>query len=198
MSDLVQEFAQTFVVLLKDLEIQYFKDEVLKLTKLAEEGLEKDGFLPTNRIIQSDASLRYFGQEHTLEVPFTANDSLDDLCDRFDNLHLKRYGHVMPDPIQLIHLRVRGIGKNEHPEINKISPRLNGKATPIGTRSAYCFAIRDKTEFKIYLRKDLKANDSIEGPSVIEEDTTVLILHSDQRLHVDDFGHLIIQGETKV
>jgi hypothetical protein len=25
-----------------------------------------------------------------------------------------------------------------------------------------------------------------------------LILHSDQRLHVDDFGHLIIRGENKV
>ena len=198
MSDLVQEFAQTFVVLLKDIDIKYFKEEVLKLTNLANKCLERDGFLPPDRIIQCDASLRYFGQEHTLEVPFHDDDTLGELCERFDALHQQRYGHIMPDPVQLIHLRVRGIGKNEHPEIKKAPTRLNGKATPIGTRLAYCFAIRDKTEFRVFLRKDLKANDTIEGPSIIEEDTTTLILHSDQRLHVDDFGHLIIKGEIKV
>ena len=198
MSDLVQEFAQTFVVLLEDIDIQYFKEEVLKLTNLANEGLERDGYLLPDRLIQCDASLRYFGQEHTLEVPFYDDDTLGELCERFDALHQQRYGHIMPDPVQLIHLRVRGIGKNKHPEIKKAPTRLDGKATPIGTRPAYCFAIRDKTEFKVFLRKDLKADDTIEGPAIIEEDTTTLILHSDQRLHVDDYGHLIIRGENKV
>ena len=197
MSDLVQEFSQTFVVLLKDIDVKIFKEEVLKLTKQTEHQLKRDGFAPADRIIQCEASLRYFGQEHTLEIPFHNEDSMRDICDRFDARHLQRYGHIMPDPIQLIHLRVRGTGRSKHPEIKKVPPRLKGGAASIGTRSAYWFAIREKTEFEVFLRKELQANDTIEGPAIVEEDTTTLILHSDQRLHVDNYGHLVIKVENK-
>ena len=159
-------------------------------------GDQQTHSLPSGEAL--DTAARLHGLADGAALVEYVRDLARPVAERFDALHRQRYGHTMPDPIQLIHLRVRGIGKNKHPEIKKAPTRLNGKATPIGSRQAYCFAIRDKTEFRVFLRKDLKASDKIEGPAVVEEDTTTLILHSDQRLHVDDFGHLIIRGENKV
>jgi N-methylhydantoinase A len=192
MTDLVQEYAQTYAGLLADIGMDTVHAEIARLAEAARDDLARGGFASEDGIVEAEAALRYFGQEHALEVPVQKGDDLDALRDRFDGLHRQRYGHAMADPVQLVHLRVRGIGRNRRPELQAAPSRASGTPEPRTVRPAWCFAARAIVDFAVYRRDALCAGDAIDGPAIVEEATTTLVFGSDQRATVDSWGHLFI------
>ena len=98
----------------------------------------------------------------------------------------------MSDPVQLVHLRVRGIGRNRRPELQAVPKREDGSPAPRATRPAYCFARREIVDFAVYSRETLRAGDVVPGPAIVEEATTTLVYFSDQEARVDGYGHLFV------
>ncbi|MGH8911219.1 MAG: hydantoinase/oxoprolinase family protein [Acidimicrobiia bacterium] len=192
MTDLVQEYAQTVVGLLEDETMVGLHSEAARLVEKATIDLDRGGFSPSDRAVERFAVMRYFGQEYSLEIPLDEADDADALRKRFDALYDRRYGHAMTDPVQLVHLRVRGIGRNPRPQVREVPARVGEGPTPQTTRPAFCFARRDIADFDVYRRADLRAGDVIAGPAIVEEATTTLVFHSDQSARLDRYGHLFI------
>ncbi|HCP00084.1 MAG TPA: methylhydantoinase, partial [Rhodospirillaceae bacterium] len=193
MTDIVQEYARTVLLLLDDIEMADLTRAATELAESARADLVDAGFPESAQLVEHAAELRYFGQEHTLEVSIDGADSLDEIRARYDEAHLRRYGHAMEDPVQLVNLRVRGIGRESKPELPRIDERGTGKRpAPRATRAAYCFATADTAEFAIYDRVSLLAGDVLPGPAVIEEATTTVVYFSDQTATIDPFGQIVI------
>lgn len=192
-TDLVQEYAQTLVGLLEDSTMESLHSEAARLVETATSDLDKGGFSPTDQGIERFAVMRYFGQEYSLEVPLEESDDAQSLGERFNDFYGRRYGHAMTDPIQLVHLRVRGIGRNPRPHIQEVPARLGAGPVARTTRQAFCFARRDMIDFDVYQRADLCDGDVVTGPAIVEEETTTLVFHSDQTARVDGYGHLFIE-----
>jgi N-methylhydantoinase A len=193
MTDLVQEYAQTLVGLLDDIDARHVAEIAAELEKKARADLQRGGFSDADQAVEGSAALRYFGQEHTLEIPLHSGDDIPSLRTRFDSLHRQRYGHAMSDPVQLVHVRVRGIGRNPRPHLQTIEERAgHDLITPRARRPAFCFARREVTEFLVYDRAALRAGDVLCGPAIVEEPTTTLVFHSDQQATVDRYGHLFV------
>lgn len=192
MTDLVQEYAQTMAGLLEDIGMETLRDQIGLLVDRAETDLSAGGFAPEDRTIEPLAAMRYFGQEYSLEVPVADGDDLGDLAARFDGLYRRRYGHAMTDPVQLVHLRVRATGKTPRPRIQTVDERGPSPLSPRATRQAFCFAVGEMTEYSVYERVDLRRGDRFDGPAIVQEDTTNLVLYSDQFARVDEFGHILV------
>jgi N-methylhydantoinase A/oxoprolinase/acetone carboxylase beta subunit len=192
MTDLMQEYSETAVGLLAHIGMDNVHALAKRLSLRADEALTQGGFAPGDRKFEWAASLRYFGQEHTLDTPLEEGDDIDGLCRRFDALHKQRYGHVMTDPVQLVHVRVRGIGRTPRPRLKTILRRDNGAPTARTRRKAFCFAKRELVEFSVYDRDGLRDGDVVQGPAIVEEHTTTLVFFSDQRATLDKYGHLFI------
>ncbi|MGB0571612.1 MAG: hydantoinase/oxoprolinase family protein [Alphaproteobacteria bacterium] len=196
-TDIVQEYAQTVLTLMDDLDLETLDAAAAELAERAREDLDAAGFAPETQIFERSAELRYFGQEHSLEVSIDGAASLDEIRTRYDDAHHARYGHSMDDPVQLVNLRVRGMGRESKPELAEIGARPPGEnATPRTTRSAFCFAIGGEAEFSIYDRGELRAGDVLPGPAVIEEATTTVVYFSDQNATIDKFGQIVITPES--
>ncbi len=194
MSDVVQTYTQTMIGLLADIGLTAIRHDSEKLAVTARQDLERGGFAAADQAVETAVELRYFGQEHALEVPVEAGDDLAAIRRRFDDIHRVRYGHAMADPVQLVNLRVRGIGRNDKPKLQLIE-RSKGKVAPRRQRQAFCFARRAMTEFAIFHRDDLRDGDHVPGPAIIEERTTTIVLHSDQAADVDRFGIITIRRQ---
>ncbi len=192
MTDLVQEYSETCVGLLEHVGLDSLRGITKRLTKMAHADLDRGGFAPADRAIECAAALRYFGQEHTLDTPLEEGDDLASLCQRFDVVHKQRYGHTMTDPVQIVHVRVRGIGHTPRPELRTIPPRVTGTPAPRANRKAFCFAHRAMVDFSVYDRDELREGDIVPGPAIVEEATTTLAFFSDQSASVDKYGHLFI------
>jgi N-methylhydantoinase A len=104
----------------------------------------------------------------------------------------------MPEPAQVLTLRVRATGRLPKPSLPPVAraPRPAAPPAPSGTRTAFDMAAGERAEFPVYLRRDLLAGHRLSGPAIVEEGTATAVLFGDQRLDVDDFGHLLITPAT--
>src|SRR5690606_16239840 len=64
--------------------------------------------------------MRYLGQEHTLSVSLDGNPSIAELAERFHSLHFERYGHRIDEALEIVNLRVTGVGALNKPELQKM------------------------------------------------------------------------------
>jgi N-methylhydantoinase A len=192
MTDLVQEYSETCVGLLEHVGLDSLHRIAQRLADRARDDLECGGFASADRTIECAAALRYFGQEHTLDTVLEDGDDLASLCRRFDAVHKQRYGHTMTDPVQIVHVRVRGIGRTPRPELRTISRRAAGAPTSRASRKAFCFAHRAMLDFAVYDRDELRDGDVVPGPAIVEEATTTHVFFSDQHASVDKYGHMFI------
>jgi N-methylhydantoinase A len=193
----VQEYSETAVGLLEQVGLDQLRDIARRLAARAEAELTRGGFAPDDRQIEYAVALRYFGQEHTLDTPMEENDDLTTLSERFHAVHKQRYGHTMTDPVQLVHVRVRGVGRTPRPQLRTIAP-ASGSPSPRAHRKAFCFARRATADFAIYDRDALFDGHVVPGPAIVEEATTTLVFFSDQRASVDKFGHLLITSVNQL
>ena len=113
---------------------------------------------------------------------------------RFDEVYEKLYGRTYPDsPVEFINFRVRA----SLPERLLQLPRLqkNGGALDRavkGQRQAYSGIARDFIPHTVYDRYELFPGAKFQGPAIIEERESTVVVGEDAFISVDDFGFLWI------
>lgn len=193
MTNVVYDFSQTELVPLQDIDIKDLESSFTGLEEDAHATLGDEGFGESGRRTERSVEMRYLGQEHTVRVPADDLESTDDLAARFAEQHQRRYGHTMEDPAEAVHLRVRGIGETEKPDISHLNQETSGDGL-VDTQEAYCFARDEIVDFDVYRRERLEVGDTLQGPAIVREATTTIVFHSDQEATVDEYGHLVITG----
>lgn len=193
MADVVYDFARTNIEALTDLKLSELETTFDDLDAKAIETLTDEGFDEDEVDLEHTLEMRYLGQEHTVEVDANGIETIDEVSNRFEAKHEDRYGHAMDDPPEVVHQRVRAIGRNDKPPLEREDP-VDGSPEPIGSRDAYCFALDERTPFDVYDRGDLRSGMAIDGPAVVREPTTTIVFHSDQTATIDEYGQLVISG----
>ncbi|MFP8891893.1 hydantoinase/oxoprolinase family protein [Natrialbaceae archaeon A-CW2] len=192
MSDVVYDLSRTHIRLLENTSIDEIDSVFEQLETQAKETLDENGYPASDQRFERSLEMRYRGQEHAVEVPFDSLTTTQELTSVFEAQHESRYGHAMNDPAETVHLRIRAVGRNDKPDIVQPTSRDGNPLT--GTRNAYCFAEDEEVNFDVYDRGRLDTEDTIDGPAIIQEPTTTVVIYSDQEAIVDEYGHLVVTG----
>jgi N-methylhydantoinase A len=196
MSDLVTDFSQTDIRLLTSDNFDALEEVFIDLNAKGQESLTMQSVPAGSQELHRSLECRYLGQEHTLEIPLEPGDAMDDVRHRFDDLHQTRYGHSTSDAVQIVTLRVRAVGRMQKPAPPKLPPASSPvSSAQSGVRQAFCFGRRRMLEFNVYRRSRVAPGHEISGPAIIDEGTSTTVIHSDQRIAVDEYGNLIIHTE---
>jgi len=190
-ADVVTDVSQMRIALVEEVEGSTVESEFESLESEVVATLENEGFEAGDIHLKRTAEMRYFGQEHTVDVPGDNLGDIGELNDRFEEVHRDRYGHTMADPPQLVSLRVRAVGSRDKPTLERDDP-VHREPELADTREAYCFDRGRMTSFEVYERGALAAGQSVSGPAIIEEPTTTTVVHSDQHVDVDPYGNLVV------
>jgi N-methylhydantoinase A len=194
MSDLVTDLAQTDIRMVDQADQPAIEAAFQDLDKRVRGALSSQGVASADQTVERLLECRYLGQEHSLQVPAPAPLDLEAIRTRFGALHASRYGHAMGGAVQAVTMRVRGKGRLSKPELQRLKPSVEPvESARISVRQAYCFAKRTMTAFAVYDRLKLAPGHAFPGPAIVEEGTSTTVIHADQDLYVDDFGHLIIR-----
>ncbi|MFD2354052.1 hypothetical protein ACFSTC_39375 [Nonomuraea ferruginea] len=192
-ADIVDDVSRTVMVTLEDADLAALESVFAEAAAEAAASLAAQGIPAGQAVLERAMEVRYLGQEHSLTVPVGRDLRPDVVRAAFEELHHARYGHVMDNQLQILNLRVRGIGRIEKPELPRHAP---GDGDPgrarTGRRDAYDFGTRAVTEFAVYDRAKLEPGDALDGPALIDEGTSTTVVHSGQRVQVDPFGHLLV------
>jgi N-methylhydantoinase A len=137
------------------------------------------------------------GSETSLPVPpgdFAKLDALQ-LRTRFDDAYARLYGRTYPDsPIEFVSFRVRA----SLPVRLLSLPKLKAVATPRasvalkGERSAYSGRAGAFIPHAVYDRYRLPAGASFDGPAIVEERESTVVVGEQGRVRVDEYGFLWI------
>lgn len=198
LSNVNYDFSQTTITRLEHTNLREIESSFEDLERQASSKLRSDGFGRADQSIERSVEMRYMGQEHTVEVPADGVASLEELEARFNTQYGKRYDHRMEDPIEVVHLRVRGVGHTDNAAIARtddIDTHRRSENTYDRTREAYCFAEEEFLEFDVRPRVSLSSSASVSGPAIVQEPTTTIVVHSDQVAALDDHGNIEITAK---
>ncbi|WP_306118073.1 MULTISPECIES: hydantoinase/oxoprolinase family protein [unclassified Roseitalea] len=195
-ADIVDDFAQTDLTILGSETAEALDAKFKTLEADAARSLSAQGVQQGDAVMERQLELRYQGQEHALTLTVGATLDADELVQRFAAAHEGLYGHSMDAPVQILTTRVRGIGRTRRPTLVKAEqPATAPSPTPKAHRDAFDFAQRAMVSFAVYNRADIAPFSSLSGPALIDEGTSVTVIHADQTVAVNAYGHLIIASQ---
>ena len=170
-----------------------FKElEAEATTLLKKEAAEKE--------IRFERSLdmRFVGQGAETNVPLSENDftklKKGDVRRLFDDVYQKLYGRTYPDSeVEFINFKVRA----SLPERFLQLPRPEKKTMSLddavkGRRPAYSPRARDFIPHLVFDRYKLFPTAAFQGPAIIEEKESTVVVGEDASVSVDDYGFLWI------
>lgn len=166
-----------------------------------EAALEADGIGPEQRNFTFAADFRYLGQFHSISVPVSNPSEADwwkpeDVVEEFHRLHEQAYGHQdLESPVEIVNIRAEGVGTVQKPTLPMLG-NAGKSAEPFSYRRILFKRNGDWMDVPVYRRGALAGGSNLEGPAVVSQsDTTVLILPS-QMARVDDFGVIHIRSRV--
>ena len=171
------------------LEAIFAELEAAALRDLTTERFARDQ-MATRRL----AGMRYRGQSYELPVEvgnLAAPGALADLAARFHAVHGRRYGHMaQAEAIEIVNFQVTAIAAIAKPRLPRFEAPALAHAEPRATRPAW-FGTGEPCATAVWQRGDLPPGMCIDGPAVIEETTSTIVLYPGQRALVDE--HLNIE-----
>jgi N-methylhydantoinase A len=140
--------------------------------------------------------LRYVGQFHVLTlsigeggVPFR----VDEVTRLFHEAHALRYGHQAPaEPVEVCALRVSAVSAVVKPD-GPVSAGPGARGSSHVSDREVWFDDGSHRRCAVHRRDRLEAGAKVEGPAIIEDTTTNVLLGPQDRASVLDGGHLLIR-----
>jgi N-methylhydantoinase A len=142
--------------------------------------------------------LRYVGQEYTLTIrPLVDQDGLvtetpEQVRSTFEEDYARTFGHTLPEPVEVVSARAL---------IRKPLPRRSSghhtesvslPSSDDRTVDAYSFTRDARIPFQVRLRTSLRADEAVQGPLILLEETATTYVDADFELQLASSGVLLI------
>ncbi len=196
LSDIRHDFTHTEVVSIKNANLMKLEESFIQLENRGVDRLDKEG-VPSDRIgLKRSLDLRYNGQEYYLNIPIEEEITaalLKNATDSFHEVHRSTYGHAAIDePVEIVNLRLSAIGEIDRIDNQQVTEVIGvNSAIPINHRSVF-FDDYGWMDTPIYRREDFTLDVEIEGPAIIVQMDTTIIIEPKQNVRSDERGNLIV------
>jgi len=153
--------------------------------------LADEGFASGDIIVERFLDMRYQGQSFEIIVPFSG-----DWIEEFSRLHKQNYGYRNDDKtVEIVNIRLRTKGmptKPEFPEAGELVSEMDPEAL-LGTTETVFDS--NKMETRILNREKLRPGNKVDGPAIIIEYSSTLVIPPFAKGEVDPYGNLIFDIE---
>ncbi len=159
--------------------------------EIADEGVD-----PANIAVQRLADMRYVGEAH--EVPVYVPEgmggaqAIEHLWAEFHRVHDKTFGYAYEgqQDVELVNLRVQAVGRVQRPDV-QVSERAGagGPAAARGERRVY-WRNEGWLDCPLYDRAALDVDATVDGPAIIEEYGSTVVVADGWQARMDAYGNL--------
>lgn len=196
-ADLRHAYTQTLNRSLDETSAHELNEIVAALRKQGEAQLVANGVAAKGMSFTVTMDMRYAGQEHNVNVPapttFDANE-MSAVANRFHAAHRQLYTFELPgEPVLVTNVRVDAVGHQPTPKLEPWTMRGTPADAHKGERLAIFDLAHGFVPTPIYDRNRLGVGVTVEGPCIVEEETSTTVVHPGQRLTVDHFGNLLLE-----
>ena len=206
-ADMRQDFVQTLNSLVDHIDLKALKafmqshrDQGMALLDAARTQFE-------DRLVTFEFDMAYIGQTHTVSVPievaFDQNGYFvppdhDTINAAFDAAYTQAFGRLLKNGVRrILNLRSAVTGKRPKFDLETLAPTNSDPVSPKATRPVHFAGQWEETA--IYERLSLPIGTVIDGPVILEQPDTTVLIEPGLQGRVDRFGNTIIEriGDVK-
>lgn len=188
----------------RSLPLKPTRESLSKIVQLFDElvadgrrALDKENVPDAQRRLLRWIEARYQRQNFELPIPVDDVDltaaGIAGLAEKFHAEHKRLYGYARPNaPVEFVNFRLTAVGELPKAPIPPCAPRDGNQPTPFGQRAVYFEEAGGYVTASLYQRDELRANDCIVGPAIIEQMDATTVLPPQMHLRVDTYGNLMI------
>ena len=202
-SNVEHEHTHTYAVRGDRVDVQEMSHLFDQLEALGREKMQQDQVPLAEVRVFHFADMRYVGQAYELEVPVPdrlSPQALPIIMQAFHEKHQQIYGHSSPEEkVEFVNLRTVHIHALPKPELTVDIGEGSLDEARKGMRPVYFAESRGYADTPLFERARLSARACLEGPAIIEQPDTTVVVYPGQVCTVDTTGNLIIciRGEGK-
>lgn len=196
MSDLRRDYVQNHLLDLSNDVIDTIKDDIMALRTHAKQSYLDDGIKEDDLYNQLFFKLRYQGQEHSIEVRIendvTDTHSLQQIINDFQDAYEQEYSYRLDSGVELVGYHFVAFARVEKimPAQKQSTGRTVADITK-GTRMVD-YLLDGWHEATIIDGNLLEPNMKIEGPAILEQVGTTIVIGLNQTANIDTYGNVII------
>jgi N-methylhydantoinase A len=164
----------------------------------ARRALEREGFAADDAHLVRLIDLRYQSQQWDITIALPDGRwNPRSIRAAFETEHQRQYGHMQPDgAIEVTRQRVTATGRLPPLQSESLSSIAEA---PISThhRDVWLDAETGWMETPVYEGWNLRAGQSLDGPAIVDEVTTTVLVGPCDRLRVDAAGNFVIDTPAR-
>ena len=198
LADIKHTLQTPYSALVSSLDEAELRKRLAELENKLSGTLEGDGIPPSRRSFRFAVDLRYVGQFHDITAPIP-NPSADDwwspnsVAAQFHEIHERVYGHAdRQSEVEVVNIRGQGLGFVDKPSF-PLLPARSQRLSPVGFREILLDRRGKRLRCPVYLRSDLRSGDRLEGPAIVSQSDTTVLVSPQQYGEVDEFGVIHIR-----
>ena len=188
MADVIKDYSQT--VMLPgmthsgpDVETAFAPLEQQAATEMADEG-----FAGASLYLERFVDMRYQGQSFEIIVPFD-----EAFLERFGQMHEQKYGYCHPGkPTEIVNLRLRARGVPEKPVFSATTELSERIAEEAWLDNLDVVFEGQSRQTWVVQRDRLLPGNRFEGPAIVVEYTSTIVVPPFACAEVDPFGNLLL------
>ena len=190
------EHMRTFVARTPDIDVANMRDVLATLDAQGLAAMETEGVARDRISTRHAADMRYVGQSYELEVdvPDTTDASTpDELARRFHDAHERVYAHAQRgNAVETVNLRVVHSFRPAPPSpAGDRAGRADGNEARETRRTVFA-EHPDGVDAAVFDRSDLAPGTVIDGPAIVEQPDTTIVVYPGHRCTVGDDGLLFV------
>ena len=197
-ADFQNDYARTSVQKPPNYDIQAMEEIYRELEDEGARWFDAEAVPEERRELTRSADLRYAHQGFEVTVQMAGNevnrDSLEAMIGRFHGEHQRLFGFSLEQPVEIVTLRVTARGQLESAGMSPVPRGLDAPAKALrGQRQVYFDDAGGFVSCDIYDRAKLAPGSSVDGPAILENVDSTVIVDPEWRARIDDHGNCIME-----
>ena len=198
-SDFKNDYARTSVQKPPGYDLASMENAYRDLEAESSRWLDSEAIPADRRELRRSADLRYAHQGFEVTVPMAGqgvdSDALAATLQNFHREHDRLFGFSLDQPVEFVTLRVTARGHLESPRASKPSGELSSPAEAVtGQRMVYFDDVGGFVSCGIYDRARLAPGSAIDGPAILENVDSTVVVDPGWQARIDDYGNCIMQA----
>lgn len=187
---------ETFASTASSVDRAAFEKAFERLTTLGQTKMEADNVAADQVEICRQADMRYAGQSYelTIDIPENPRDIIADAILAFHRQHEALYGHSnRTASVEFVNLRTVHVHRATGRDAEALGATRTGTLKPVSSRKVFFDSYGGFADTPVFDRRDLIGGDRIEGPAIVEQADTTLVIHPRQRASVRPDRSILIE-----
>jgi N-methylhydantoinase A len=197
-ADLRHDYVNTINMPVDALDMDEVKSLVEEQMREGRETIAHEGVAVEDLHFVHDADMQFLGQSHILTVPIPGPGvTRDELRDLFEKAYWERFAVELPEirPV-LVNLHTAAIGRRPQADIAAMAPG-GANGPPEATATRHIWFAQGWQDTPIYRRTDFGPGASVEGPAILEQMDTTIVIEPGCVAQADALGNLVVSvGEA--